>query len=293
MDMWKKLEIESKEVIDAYTKHRFHICDFVFSNLFLWSRGETIEYQEMENVLCLRGYYNDRIYYFMPIPKEETEENIAAMKRRIESILEEKAPICYIPEYWWERLKEEYILEEARDSFDYVYQVEDLAFLKGRRFAKKKNHISKFKRNYPDFSFEEITQENLEEVKKFQSQWCFCRECEKEEVLRNENIGILSLLDHFETLELKGSVLKVNGEIVGFSLGEALDEEYVLIHVEKAIADYPGSYQILNSLFLQQHFLEYRYVNREDDFGDEGLREAKESYHPVFLLKKYNLISKR
>src|SRR3712207_9517623 len=95
----------------------------------------------------------------MPIPKEETEENIVAMKRRIDSILEEKSPICYIPEYWMEKLEEEYVFEEVRDSFDYIYQVEDLAFLKGRRFAKKKNHISKFKRSYPDFTFEEITRE--------------------------------------------------------------------------------------------------------------------------------------
>lgn len=293
MVMWKKLEIESKGVIDAYTKHRFHICDFAFTNLFLWSRGETIEYREIEDVLCLRGYYNDRIYYFMPIPKEETEGNIAAMKRQMDSMLEEGAPICYVSDYWMEVLKDDYVFEEVRDSFDYVYRVEDLAFLKGRKFAKKKNHISKFKRTYPDFRFEEITVANLEEVKKFQSQWCFCRECEKEEVLRNENIGIMSLLDHFETLELKGSVLKVNEEIVGFSLGEILDQDYVLIHIEKAIADYVGSYQILNSLFLQQHFLEYQYVNREDDFGEEGLREAKQSYHPAFLLKKYNVISKK
>src|SRR3712207_1946554 len=198
--MWKKLEIESKEVIDSYTKNRFHTCDFAFSNLFLWSRGEVIEYQEIENVLCLRGHYNDEIYYFMPIPKEETEENMEAMKRRIDSILETGNILCYVPEDWMETLKEEYELEEVRDSFDYVYQVEDLALLKGRRFAKKKNHISKFKRTYPDFQFEEITKENLEEVKSFQNQWCFCRECEKEEVLRNENMGIMSLLDHFERL---------------------------------------------------------------------------------------------
>lgn len=291
--MWKKLEIESKEVIDRYTKHRFQICDFAFTNLFLWSRGEVIEYEEEEDVLCLRGHYNDQIYYFMPVPKEETEENIRAMKRRMDAILEEGASISYVPEYWVEKLQDDYVLEEIRDSFDYVYQVEDLAFLKGRRFAKKKNHISKFKRTYPDFSFEEITTENLEAVKAFQSQWCFCRECEKEEVLRNENMGIMSLLDHFETLGLSGSVLKVNGEIVGFTLGEVLDQDYVLIHIEKAIADYVGSYQILNSLFLQQHFLEYQYVNREDDFGNEGLREAKESYHPAFLLKKYDVISKK
>ena len=125
----------------------------------------------------------------------------------------------------------------------YTFLVEDLAFLKGRRFAKKKNHISKFKRTYPDFSFEEITTENLEAVKAFQSQWCFCRECEKEEVLRNENMGIMSLLDHFKTLGLSGSVLKVNGEIVGFTLGEVLDQDYVLIHIEKAIADYVGSFK--------------------------------------------------
>lgn len=291
--MWQKIEIESKETIDLYTKNRFDICDFSFVNLFLWSRGEQLEYKVENNVLVIRGYYNGEVYYFMPIPKEETEENLAAMKHEMDSILEEKAPLGYFTEYWVERLKNEYVFEEERDSFDYVYQVEDLAFLKGRKYAKKKNRISQFKRKYEEFSLEEITEKNLEEVKEFQRQWCFCRECEKQEVLRNENMGIVDLLDSFHELGLQGSMLKVGKEVIGFSLGEVLNEKMVLIHIEKAIAEYVGSYQILNSLFLQQHFLEYQYVNREDDFGDEGLRDAKESYHPVFLLKKFNLLDKK
>lgn len=291
--MWQKIEIDSKEVIDLYTKNRFNICDFSFTNLFLWSRGEGLEYKIENNVLVIRGYYEGKTYYFMPVPKEETEENIAAMKQEIDNILEEKVFLGYFSEYWMNRLQEDYQFVEDRDSFDYVYSVEDLAFLKGRKYAKKKNRISQFKRKYLDFSFEEITEKNLEEVKEFQRQWCFCRECEKEEVLRNENMGIEALLEHFQELELKGSILKLGNDIIGFTLGEALNEEYGLIHIEKAIADYAGSYQVINSLFLQQHFTQYQYVNREDDFGDEGLREAKESYHPVFLLKKYHLLDKK
>lgn len=291
--MWQKIEVESKEVIDRYTKNRFDICDFSFTNLFLWSRGEALEFKIENNVLVIRGYYQGDRYYFMPIPQQETEENIAAMKQEIDKILEEKAPLGYFTEYWANVLGGDYHFSEERDSFDYVYSVEDLAFLKGRKYAKKKNRISQFKRRYPDFSFEEITEENLEEVKEFQRQWCYCRECEKEEVLRNENRGIVALLEYFKELELQGSILKVGTEIIGFSLGEPLHEKYALIHVEKAIADYVGSYQILNSLFLQQHFVQYQYVNREDDFGDEGLREAKESYHPVFLLKKYRLLDEK
>lgn len=291
--MWKRLDKSSKELIDSYTKGRFTICDFSFTNLYLWSVGEKLEYREDKDVLTIRGYYHGDKYYFMPIPKEESPENLRAMKEVLDEILGEKAPVGYFSEHWKNLLEEEYEFEAVRDSFDYIYEVESLAYLKGRKYAKKKNRISQFQRRYPNFSVEKITSENIAEVKQFQYAWCKERECEKEEILRNENIGILYLLEDFEDLGLQGSLLRVENKIVGFSLGEALTEDYVVVHVEKALIEYVGSYQILNSYFLQQHFLDYPYVNREDDFGNEGLREAKESYHPAYLLTKYDLVGKR
>lgn len=283
---WKKLTIEDKNTIDEFTKGKFETCDYNFTNLFLWSQGEEIFYTVDGNILIIRGKFNEKDYCFMPIPK--TEDDMPRVKELIEYYLKENAKIVLVPEKWKPYLEDKFILEERRDSYDYVYSIESLAYLKGRKYAKKKNRVNNFMKSY-DYSYEPITVENAKEVLEFQGTWCHDKSCEIVPVLRNENIGIHNILNNFDKLDVKGAMLKVGGRIVAYTLGEALTDEYVVIHIEKGLNDYIGSYQMMNMMFLQKEFTDYKFVNREDDFGDEGLREAKESYHPVELLKKYEV----
>ena len=99
----------------------------------------------------------------------------------------------------------------------------------------------------------------------------------------------MQLLKNYDSLGIKGGFLKVNNQIIAYSLGEALNDKIVLVHTEKALIDYIGSYQAINMIYLQEEWQGYELVNREDDFGDEGLREAKMSYKPLYLLKKYSI----
>ena len=145
--MWKKLTIESKDTIDEYTKNRFEICDLSFSNLFLWSFGENTEYEIENDVLTIRSKYMGEAYYYMPIPKNDTPENITAMKEKIKNIIEENVPIHYFTEYWYEKLKDDFNLQEKRDYEDYIYSYESLSTLKGRHYAKKKNRVANFRKN--------------------------------------------------------------------------------------------------------------------------------------------------
>ncbi|MBM6823298.1 phosphatidylglycerol lysyltransferase domain-containing protein, partial [Fusobacterium mortiferum] len=115
-------------------------------------------------------------------------------------------------------------------------------------------------------------------VIEFQKNWCKNRECYLSAVLNNENLGIINLLNNFKELEFIGAILRVEGEIIAYSLGEILNSEYGVIHIEKGLNEYIGSYQLINHLFAQNEFSNCKYINREDDFGDKGLREAKESY---------------
>ena len=135
-----------------------------------------------------------------------------------------------------------------------------------------------------------IDEKNICEVIKFQEEWCQNRECYSIPVLNNENIGIMHILHNFDKLDLIGAMIKIDEKVIAYSLGEVLNDEYAVIHIEKGLNNYIGSYQMINYLFAQNEFSKCKYINREDDFGDEGLREAKESYHPVFLLKKYEIV---
>ena len=287
--MQSKLTIESKDSIEEYTKNRYEICDLSFTNLFLWSFGENTEYEIENNVLTIRSFYKGKEYYFMPLPKEETTENIEEMKRKINKLIDKKVPIHYFNEYWYEKLKDDFpCLKEKRDYEDYIYSFESLSTLKGRHYSKKKNRVANFKRNY-DFIYESITKENIHEVIKFQKKWFDLYSDSNEEILRNENTGILEILNNWDKLNIKGGLLKVNNEVIAYTLGEKITQNTVLIHIEKALIDYVGSYQAINMFYLEKEWENIEYVNREDDFGDEGLREAKMSYKPLYLLKKYSI----
>ena len=286
--MWRKLTIESKDTIEEYTKNRFEICDLSFSNLFLWSFGENTEYEVENDVLTIRSKYMGEVYYYMPIPKNDTPENITAMKEKIKNIIEENVPIHYFTEYWYEKLKDDFNLQEKRDYEDYIYSYESLSTLKGRHYAKKKNRVANFRKNY-EYTYESISKDNIGEVIDFQEKWYKLHSEFGGEILKNENEGIMQLLKNYDSLDIKGGFLKVNNQIIAYSLGEALNDKIVLVHTEKALIDYIGSYQAINMIYLQEEWQGYELVNREDDFGDEGLREAKMSYKPLYLLKKYSI----
>lgn len=286
--MWKKLTIESKDSIEEYTKNKFEICDFSFSNLFLWSFGEDTEYEIEKDVLTIKSIYMGEPYYYMPIPKKDTPENIESMKEKIREIIKENVPIHYFTEYWFEKLKNEFDLQEKRDFEDYIYSYENLSTLKGRHYAKKKNRVANFRKSY-DYTYESINRNNIHEVITFQEKWYEAHALSGGKILQNENEGIVNLLKNFENLELKGGFLKVNNQIIAYSLGEKITDKMVLVHIEKALIEYIGSYQAINMIFLQEEWAGCELVNREDDFGDEGLREAKMSYKPLYLLKKYSI----
>lgn len=286
---WKSLGIQDKEIIDEYLKGKFKISDYNFTNQYLWSIGEESKYKITNNILIMKGIFDNQEYYYMPVPLNMSEDCLMALNEVIEEIISEGKRIILVSEEWKEILEKKFILEERRESFDYIYTSEDLGTLKGRRFSKKKNKINNFKKLY-NYTYEKLSEDNIEEVLEFQKKWCLDRDCSSVSVLKNENLGIINLLNNFSKLDFIGGVIRVEGKIIAYSLGEILNDEYGVIHIEKALNEYIGSYQMINHLFAQNEFSKCKYINREDDFGDEGLREAKESYHPIFLLKKYEIV---
>lgn len=288
--MWIKLSIDSKSIIDKYTKNKFCINDYSFTNLLLWSKGENIEYKEEDEILIIRGYYNGVEYYYMPLALEENQETVEKIRKEIEKIVSQGHPIGYFTEYWKEKFKDSFTFNENRDYFDYIYSVEELSTLSGRKFVKKRNRVNKFMKTY-DYKYEKITDKNITEVIEFQKKWLEEHNIlpHEKEILYNEFYGIIYLLENFSKLDIKVGLIKVENKIVAYAIGEQLTEDTVVIHIEKALHEYAGSYQMINLLFLQNEFSSFKYVNREDDFGDEGIREAKLSYNPIGLLKKYDI----
>ena len=123
-----------------------------------------------------------------------------------------------------------------------------------------------------------------------QKDWCTWRNCESSEILSSENKAISRLLKDWQQLigTLGGTIL-VNGEVVAYTVAEALTRDTVVIHFEKGDTQYKGIYQAINQMFLAHSANHFSFVNREQDLNDEGLRKAKLSYLPVEYLRKYRV----
>ncbi|MBR4880149.1 MAG: DUF2156 domain-containing protein [Clostridia bacterium] len=178
--------------------------------------------------------------------------------------------------------------EENRGAMDYIYNSEDLMWLKGKKFSAKRNHVNKFLGAYGDsWSFEKMDPlENRNEIIDFQISWGTSRG-EEDTADSAETFSIKKALDNFDKLALKGGILRVNGKMVGFTIGKKVSDHVFGVMFEKADISYEGAYAMINQQFAQQNFEGIPFVNREEDLGIEGLRKAKLSYNPVQLTKKY------
>jgi len=177
---------------------------------------------------------------------------------------------------------------EYRDEFDYLYRVEELAALAGRKFHAKRNHIAAFSKEYA-WQYEELNDRNLTDVLQTADAWYEQRAAvygDPDGALAEENRAIHELLQHRCAIELIGGLIRVDGRAVAFTLGSPLTADTFDTLVEKALSPYDKAYAVINREFARVSLQGYTYVNRENDVGVEGLRRAKLSYHPTALVKK-------
>jgi hypothetical protein len=183
-------------------------------------------------------------------------------------------------------------VEPTPDQSDYVYLTEDLIELKGNLYHRKKNHLNRFLREYPQAVYLPLTPERIPACLELQEDWCNLKNCLENPSLMREDQATYEILATFSRLPLKGGVVLLNKKVIAFTLGEALNPETLVIHIEKADPQYPGLYAFIHQKFLEHEGFRYRYTNREQDLGEEGLRKAKQSYYPHHMVEKYTIIGR-
>ncbi|MBE0600925.1 MAG: DUF2156 domain-containing protein [Firmicutes bacterium] len=180
-----------------------------------------------------------------------------------------------------------FAFEPCRDGADYIYETQALAELTGKKYGAKRNHINRFLENHPGWQYEPLTAENFDDVRKMNTLWCLQNGCDEDMAISDEYCAVESAIRHFDELGLVGGLIRTEGRVVAFSIGEPLNDDTFLVHFEKAFADVQGAYPMINQQFVQRNCMRYPFVNREEDAGIKGLRRAKLSYHPVRLVDKY------
>lgn len=285
----RHLKIEDKALIESYIPDCCKkMCDFTFGNLFSWSAIEHTEIAEKEGFLYLRATFNGVTSYAVPWGKGDIDK---ALKEIVDDAGERNADLSffcvaeeqlpYLEGFFGNKL----IAKEQRDYFDYVYSAEKLSSLSGRKLHSKKNHVNSFNRKYK-YTFTPITDEDIPLCCQFSHKWFL--ESESTQRFEAERQVIEYAFKNYNALNLKGAVLKLDGQIIAYCLGESMaDSQVFCTHFEKALKDYTGAYAVINKLFAEMLQGQYKYINREDDAGVDGLRKAKTSYQPEFFVKKY------
>lgn len=287
---FKKPEMEDKELIHSYFKqYPSRSCEKTFVNVYLWSRFYKVGFAVIENTLVFKS--EDQGFAFTyPVGKPEN------VKRAIECLekytVERNIPfiLYHVTTEQFAQLEEWYPqkfeIEYNRDVADYVYESEKLATLSGKKLHAKRNHINKFKATFENWSYETLTKDNVEECFQMALMWRGENGCEEDEEKNAEMCVTLNSLRLLNELSLTGGLLRVNGKVVAFTIGEPISEDTFVVHIEKAYADIQGAYPMINQQFVEHECMNYKYINREEDTGAEGLRKAKLSYRPAFLVEK-------
>lgn len=184
-----------------------------------------------------------------------------------------------------------YAFTEDRDNFDYIYRSEDLATLKGKKLHSKRNFINRFLQEHENnWHYEKLDPaKHRDEILKFHHLWCERHDENAADTVIYEHCAVWQALEHYEDLAMRGGVLYVDGRMAAFTMGSPSCSDALTVQIEKAMADIPGAYPLINREFIAHEGMDFPYVNREEDMGIEGLRKAKLSYRPVELTAKYRM----
>lgn len=265
-------------------------CQYSFVNLYLWGRQKVAF---LHDHIVFFSQFNRRSVYLFPVG---TGDKKAVLQTLMDDAKERGIP-CRITGLTQEDrdtleslFPGKFRYHFDRDSFDYVYSIDNLADLSGRKFQKKRNHLNKFRENCPDHVLEPITEDNIQQVTQMVENWYALRLQENPHAdFAMEQVAIKKALRQREELGLEGLILRQGEQILAMTMGSRLSSTTFDVHFEKALDICDGTYAAINNGFaryLREKHPDILWLNREEDMGLEGLRKAKLSYNPHHMVEK-------
>lgn len=265
-------------------------CEYAFVNLCIWGRQHAAF---VDGFWVFFSQFDRKAVYPFPVGEGEI---LPVLDAIIADARERGIPCCItglneanmatLEHYYPGKFR----MQCDRGSFDYVYCIDDLADLKGRKFQKKRNHVNRFHALYPAWRAEPLTPANLEAAKEMAAQWYELRQQrDPQENFHLEQTALARAFKYFDSLALDGMALYDGDRLIAFTMGSALSDDTMDIHFEKAVEDVDGAYAAINQAFaqyLRDKYPHIRFLDREEDMGLEGLRHAKLSYCPHHLAEK-------
>jgi hypothetical protein len=270
-------------------------CEYSFTNLMCWGISYHQQIALHDGFLLARFQLSNGPAYLYPagtgdekavIEKLMADSHAHGIKLRLAAATPED--IARVNEWFPGRFRS---FSDPANS-DYCYDVEKMCTLAGKKLHGKRNHIHRFDERFPDWMFEPIGRDNLQECLELENRWAADRHGDEPgaDILHEETVAVIEALYQMEALGLEGGLIRAEGSVIAFSLASRTTEDCFDVHFEKACGDIQGAYPVINremARMLRANHPEVRWLNREDDLGLEGLRKAKLSYYPDILLEKF------
>jgi hypothetical protein len=290
---FKPLELKDRDFIqEILWRYQPQTSEWTFTNLFIWRSHYGVQWsmhQDWLIVLCTTN--TNGSYALQPIGPPSRREVVHLLLQWLREEKKEKEPKIQradqllISEIDGEK---DLLTEPTRDHFDYVYRSEDLIQLAGRKYHSKRNHINNFL-NTHTFTYAPLSDEFAKTCLELTESWCEWRRCEEDMNLLDEWEAVRQALNHLGALKIEGGVILIENKVEAFALGELLNEKTAVVHIEKANSEIPELYAVINQKFCEKLWRNVCYVNREQDLGKPGLRQAKLSYFPDHLVEKFQI----
>ena len=289
---FKPVRLDDRAAIERYTMPSgICNCDLAFANMYCWQSVFHSAWAEIDGFLVIRFQIDggERIGYMQPIGEGDFAPIIPCLRGDAHAH-GQRLRIIGLTDEGREMIRRmhvgEFAFESDRALEDYIYNADDLRNLTGRRYQPKRNHINRFTAEYPDYRYEELTPDRFEECMALEREWRKTHEGHTSELCAEQR-AMHRAFEHFDKLGLIGGCVYVGEQLAAFTYGSAVNNHTFCTHVEKADTEFDGAFTIINKLFAQHLPPHFTLINREEDLGLNGLRQAKLSYHPAYLLHKF------
>lgn len=289
---FKVIELSDKPWVDKLLQiSDFRGCEYCFANNMAWRRMYDTKVTRYKDFYISCSESEEGVYFTFPAGGGDYKDVFSEMKKYSEAKGHTLTIGSVTPDKFglFEELfpRDSYTIECDEGGWDYVYNVSDLAELKGKKYHGKRNHLKKLLAM--DYSYAPLEEKDFDDCISY-AVHTYNRDSAYDDRSKVcEQFAINTYFENFQALGLTGGVLRVGGKIAAFTIGERINSDTLGVHIEKAESDIDGAYPAINQMFSSSAGKGFSYINREEDLGIEGLRKAKRSYHPAFMIEKHTI----
>lgn len=282
---FRKLTVDDKKLFQSYIDKNDLGWEYNFATVFLWDVNDTMMMATEDGILFIYNTFYNSIVFMPPYMKNDSDFLKAVGK--ISEYAREKKIVYRLrglrPEQAALLDETKFLTASSRNDYDYIYNSDDLKYLRGKAFHSKRNFVTRFENTY-NYTVRDYTPDDYDGLMALYEIW---KDESSHSTLEVEKKAVERAFKYHKQLDLRIAVIKVDGKYAGFSVSSIECNGIVHTIFEKGLTEYVGIYQAINKFAAQRYFPDGTFVNRQEDMGIEGLRRAKLSYNPVMLYEKH------